>query len=151
MGMRWLRVTWILALALATLPSSAGEDPWAASEARGERIGALRIVTSDVFDLRKPDENYWLARAANFLHITTRERIIREALLFKLGDRVDAATIHETERLLRALPWVQDATIEPLPAGPGSVRWSLSPAVRRAAGACRRATAPYSSGSEPRA
>jgi len=69
----------------------------AASEARGERIGALRIVTSDVFDLRKPDENTGWREPPTFSTSPPRAHYPR-GLLFKLGDRVDAATIHETER-----------------------------------------------------
>lgn len=138
MGMRWLKAAGVLAMLFARLPASAGEDPWAASEARGERIGALRIVTSDVFDTSKPDEDHWVARTANFLHLTTRESVIRHALLFKMGDAVNAATLHETERLLRALPWVQDASIEYVSAGPGAAQavvrvhdgWSLKGSLK---------------------
>jgi len=124
--------------ALATRDPHAEGDPWSRYEAEGARIGALRIQTSDVFDLSKPDEDYWLARAANVIHITTRESVIRSALLFKMGDLVDVATLHETERLLRSLPWVQDASIELVPAGPGSVQavvkvhdgWSLKASLK---------------------
>ena len=119
---RVLGIGLAVAFSLFALPLRAGEDPWVASEARGERLGALRIVISDVFDTSKPDEDHWVARTANFLHITTRESVIRHALLFKMGDAVNAATIHETERLLRSLPWIQDATIEFAAAGPGAAR-----------------------------
>jgi hypothetical protein len=123
----------VSACLLAGLLLRAEADTWERYQADGARIGALSIEVSDVFDTTKKDENHWLAHAANFLHITTRESIIRRALLFKMGDRVDAATIHETERLLRSLPWVADASIEPVSAGPGSVQavvkvhdaWSL--------------------------
>lgn len=138
MKVRWLGVLWVLTLTLPWVPCRASEDPWAASEARGERVGALRIVISDVFDTSKPGEDHWVARTANFLHITTRESVIRHALLFKMGDAVNAATIHETERLLRALPWIQDATIECVPAGPGAAQavvrvhdgWSLKASLK---------------------
>ena len=124
--------------ALTSWPSRAEDDPWSRYEAEGARIGALRIQTSDVFDTSNPEEKHWLARAANAVHITTRESVIRSALLFKLGDPVDAATLHETERLLRSLPWVQDASIDLVPAGPGSVQavvkvhdgWSLKASLK---------------------
>ncbi len=125
-------------LILAVLAARAEDDPWLRYQAQGDRIGALRIEVANVFDLSKPDEDYWLGRAADFIHIRTRERVIRELLLFKMGDRVDAATIHESERLLRALPWVQDATITPMAAGLGSVQavvwvhdgWSLKGSLK---------------------
>lgn len=134
-GMGAVALGFCLALSLA---ARAADDPWAKYEAAGARIGALRIVTSNVFDTSKPEESHWLARAANFIHITTRESVIREALLFKMGDPVNAAAIHETERLLRSLSWVQDATIEPVEIEPGSVQavvkvhdgWSLMASLK---------------------
>jgi hypothetical protein len=123
---------------LTALPQAASGDSWDRYQAEGARIGALSIQVSDVFDTTKPDEDHWLAHAANFVHITTRESVIRRALLFKMGDPVDAATIRETERLLRSLPWVADASIEAVPAGPGSVQavvkvhdaWSLEASLK---------------------
>ena len=134
----WRECGAVVLFALAALAPRADDDPWSHYEAEGARIGALRILTSDVFDTGKPQESYWLARAANAVHITTRESVIRSALLFKMGDPVDVATLHETERLLRSLPWVQDASIELVPAGPGSVQavvkvhdgWSLKAGLK---------------------
>lgn len=130
-----------LALAAGLLLSASARaegDAWEKYQAEGARIGALSIEVSNVFDTTKKDEDHWLAHAANFLHITTRESVIRRALLFKMGDAVDAATIHETERLLRSLPWVADASIEPVAAGPKSVQavvkvrdaWSLEVSLK---------------------
>ncbi len=76
-------------------------------------ISDIRIEVSNVFDLRKPEENNFVGRAANFIHIRTRPQVVRNALLFKAGDPVDARVIHESERILRALSFIRDARIVP--------------------------------------
>ncbi|MBI1751384.1 MAG: BamA/TamA family outer membrane protein [Acidobacteria bacterium] len=78
-------------------------------------------MIGDVFDLTKPEENIWIGRTANHLHASTREAVIRQALLFAEGERVRERKIYETERLLRALPFVKDAHIEPLVQPDGTV------------------------------
>ena len=45
-------------------------------EAAGARIGKIRVVTQDIFDLEDPKENNWLFRLANRLHIQTRPEVI---------------------------------------------------------------------------
>jgi len=86
---------------------------WKVLEARKAAIGKIEVEVGDVFDLTKPDENTWIGRTANHLHITSREVVIRRVLLFKAGDPVRERRIYETERLLRALPFVKTARIEP--------------------------------------
>jgi outer membrane protein assembly factor BamA len=81
-------------------------------EARGVRIGAIAIRVRDVFDATQPGENRRFFRAANRLHIDTRERVIARQLLFRSGDRFDRRVLDETERLLRADRYLYDATIE---------------------------------------
>ena len=58
-------------------------------------------------------EQPWYERAANKLHIETEEPVILAHLLFAVGDTVNAKRIYETERRLRALPYVREAVIEP--------------------------------------
>ena len=95
--------------------------PWAALEARKARIGKVEVVIGDVFDLTKPDENIWIGRTANHLHASTREAVIRRILLFVEGQPVRERRIYETERLLRALPFVKNARIEPVVQADGTV------------------------------
>jgi hypothetical protein len=52
-----------------------------------------------------------LQKAGNNLHITTRHRIIRNILLFRTHDTVQALRITESERLLRAARYINDARI----------------------------------------
>ncbi len=87
---------------------------WNALEARKAAIGKIVVEIGDVFDLNKPRENNWLGRTANHLHITTRENVVRRVLLFAEGDRVRERRIYETERLLRALPFVKEVHIDPV-------------------------------------
>jgi hypothetical protein len=49
-------------------------------EAAGARIGQIRVVTDDIFDLADPKEDKLLFRWANALHIRTRPAVIEHAL-----------------------------------------------------------------------
>jgi len=95
--------------------------PWSALEARRAVIGRIVVEIGDVFDLTKPDENTWIGRAADHLHASTKERVIRQVLLIKEGDPVRTRRIYETERLLRGLPFVKDAHIDPVVEPDGTV------------------------------
>ena len=103
-------------------PGQAGPAPkprpacrrFAELEAAGARIGEIRVVTQDIFDLSDPRENNWLYRLANKLHITTRPDVIRQLLLFETGEPVSVQRIEETERLLRSRHYLYEARIEPI-------------------------------------
>lgn len=103
------------ALATLALPLLAARPArlWSALEARQATIGRIEVEIGDVFDLTKPDENTWIGRTANHLHASTREAVIRRVLLFTEGQQVRERRIYETERLLRALPFVKTARIDP--------------------------------------
>ena len=99
----------------------AQEDPeaeqilsFAELEAAGARIGEIRVIPQDIFDLADPAENNWLFRLANKLHIQTRPEVIRRLLLFKTGDPVTVQAIEETERLLRAKHYLYEVSIQPI-------------------------------------
>jgi hypothetical protein len=113
----------MLGLVALVMPLQAANPvrPWNALEARKASIGKITVEIGDVFDLSKPDENTWVGRTANHLHSSTREQVIRRVLLFAEGDRVRARRIYETTRLLRALPFVRDASIDPVLQPDGTV------------------------------
>src|SRR5260370_1618761 len=48
----------------------------------------------------------WVYRAADALHIETRESVIRKFLLFQEGDPYDPTRLEESERNLRVLPFL---------------------------------------------
>ncbi len=80
-------------------------------EERGAVIGEIHFNIADIFNELDPRENKALYRLANRLHIKTRESAIRAQMLFKTGDRYSARLIAETERALRRLDFLHDATI----------------------------------------
>jgi hypothetical protein len=49
-------------------------------------IGAISISSNDIFDVTEPDEDRALYRVANRLHVSTRPDVIRQQLLFEVGD-----------------------------------------------------------------
>ncbi len=52
-----------------------------------------------------------LQRLGNEVHYNTRHWIIKDKLLFKKGDAIDAVKISESERLLRQSPYINDDKI----------------------------------------
>jgi hypothetical protein len=77
-------------------------------------IGNIIIENQNVFDLDNPLEDRWLYRAANFLHIRTRPKVIRRQLLFREGDTYSLRDAEESARILRSNTYIGDATIEPV-------------------------------------
>lgn len=79
--------------------------------AAGTPIVAIEVVRHDVFDTSNPKTSSWPYRAANAIHITSREHFIRSLLLFHVGDPLDPALLAESERLLRATGFLDPVTI----------------------------------------
>ena len=86
----------------------------AALEAAGAVVGAIEIRVYDVFNTDDPKENNLLFRAANRVHIRTREGVVRRELLFREGDPYSGRLLAESERLLRAAEFLYDARVLPL-------------------------------------
>jgi hypothetical protein len=100
---------------------SAGPAGPAVPAAPAKRIGAIRVVTQNVFDPRKPGEGRGLFRLANRLHRTTRPLVVERQLLMRPGDPFSLETVRESERLLRANPYIYDAAIRPVEGGDGTI------------------------------
>jgi len=106
-------------------------------EAAGARIGEIRLLNQDIFDLSDPLENYALFRLANKLHIQTRPGVIERQLLFKSGDLVSERVMEETERVLRTNRYFYDVKLRPVAYHDGVAdievltrdTWSLDPGV----------------------
>ncbi|UCH38829.1 MAG: hypothetical protein JSU67_11735 [Gammaproteobacteria bacterium] len=82
----------------------------------GENLEGLPILeitidNGDIFDLEQEDQNLWIHRWANRLHINTRKKTIEQQLLFDLEDGYNQQLIEETERLLRSRNYIHDAEI----------------------------------------
>ncbi|HEX6307215.1 MAG TPA: BamA/TamA family outer membrane protein [Longimicrobiales bacterium] len=103
---------WILLLlALLSAPASAqttDEPPEPSVRPDSCEIGRISYVFIDsnsIFDTSDTDLDRrfgWAYRAANALHIPTREWVIRRELLFGPGSCYDPFLLQETERLLRS-------------------------------------------------
>lgn len=113
-GWRWLAAL-VAAIALPITVAATPQAPsWEELGRRGFVISGIDIQIDNVFDADQPEAKTWYGRAANFIHIRTREEVVRRELLFKVGDRVDAVKIHDTERVLRTtLDTSRDVTIVP--------------------------------------
>ncbi len=109
------------------------------SDAQLERLGAvvgrIEIDNENIFDLKNPKDDQWLFRIADRLHPVTRERTIREQLLFHTGERYSRHLLDESARILRANPYFYDASIRPVAYHDGKVDvlvvthdvWTLNP------------------------
>lgn len=105
--------TVMIATAVATVPACA-----AAQTAKHERavppsavVSAVRIERESVFD-QAEELAGWLARAANGLHIVTREHVVARELLVREGEIFDSAAAAETARNLRKLGIFRDVSVD---------------------------------------
>lgn len=113
------RIVVSLAVALGAL---CGHPTPALAQKSNPIISRITIRGTDIFDL---DTNVRLRRfpysIINLLHVKTQEEVIRQELLFKVGDRLDMFLIRETERNLRALPFIRAARVARFPQRDGTV------------------------------
>ncbi len=98
-----------------------------------QSITRIEIENNDIFDESDPQTRR-IHRLANALHINTRDQVIRDRLPQSLTKNANADTIREAERIIRALPYLYEATVE-LECKPDSAtlkvatwdRWTLLP------------------------
>ena len=113
MALRVLRslafVAGLLTLLVAVADLPAQED----GSCRSGRVASIRIKPAPVFE-----ENHGAGALSkvyavgNWLHIETRESVIRRELLFEEGDCLEWLRLSESERLLRDLPFIESAKVE---------------------------------------
>jgi hypothetical protein len=81
----------------------------------GKRIRNITINRLEVFgsSLQRPDDfsPNKLEKILNKTHFNTNETIIRKNLLFNTGDSVSPLVLSDNERILRQLPFINDARI----------------------------------------
>lgn len=84
-----------------------------------KKIRKIIIRRLDVFgaDINNPtlDEPNKIENLLNKTHINTNESIIRKNLLFSEGDKLIPLVLSDNERILRQLPFIDDARIIVLP------------------------------------
>ena len=91
----------------------------------------------DIFNLSDPEQDRWLYRFLNRLHIITRDDTITDQLLFEPGGVLDKRRLEESERILRSNKYLYDANITVEKTSPDKVNvhvhtrdvWSLLPEV----------------------
>jgi hypothetical protein len=92
-------------------------------EFTGMKIKKITIQRLDVFgaDVDNPGQytSKSTERLLNATHINTSERIILKNLLFSEGDTVSPLVLTDNERILRQLPFIDDARIMVIPIAPG--------------------------------
>jgi len=106
-------------------------------EAQGAVIDKIELDVRQIFDEHDPRENSGLYHLADQLHVRTRQSTIRAQLLFRTGDHYKGRVLEETERNLRALPYIYDARVVPVKYADGKVTvrvvtkdvWTLSPGI----------------------
>ena len=129
-----------LALVLCLVCAQCFAQEGAEDEARPPIIDSIEIVVEDVFDDDGMTPVFWAYRMANDFHFKSREGVIRRELLFAEGDPVDDEALAQTERNLRALPFLRSALVETIPVDDDRVRirittsdsWSTNPELRLA-------------------
>jgi hypothetical protein len=103
------------ALVLAA-PAFAGDD---APVVEGQPIVRIVFARFDIFDTSQPETSQWFYRAANSLHIVSREAFLRSRLLFAEGDLYSASLAEESARVLRALGFINPVLITARPVDGG--------------------------------
>lgn len=81
----------------------------------GKRIRKITIRILNVAGYSIEDMSYdstWFNETINSIHIKTRPHVIKERLLFKLGDTLNYISISESERLLRSTNLFSDVKIK---------------------------------------
>ena len=85
----------------------------------GNRINRIIFVNVDILEGSVYDTTLvaetGLGRFLNRTHITTKDQVIIHNLLFDIGDLVDPYILADNERILRVLPFIDDALIEIIP------------------------------------
>ncbi len=81
---------------------------------RGAVIGEILIRAENVFDPAREEEDKFLFRLANRLHVPTRSSVVEHKLLFREGDPYDPRVLRETGRYLRSLDYLYDARVVPV-------------------------------------
>ena len=85
----------------------------------GRTIKSINIIRMDVFgtNINNP-ASVNSSKTNNLLnntHKNTNERIIRKNMLFSAGDTISPLTLSDNERILRELPFIDDARIIVVP------------------------------------
>jgi len=87
----------------------------------GQVISRIDIQTYPPFDSGGSSFAARIAHIATSLHSTTRASVVRRYLALQVGDRCNEFRRRESERILRAQPFLADAEVVAAPDGAGGV------------------------------
>lgn len=90
------------------------------------RIASIDVERHQIFDDSVGQIMSKVVSLANWLHVDTRESVIRRELLFREGDCVDPLRLSESERLLRNFSFLQSASIDAERNGDGDIEVSVA-------------------------
>lgn len=117
-----LRLTGVLTALVATaFPAGAQPVGREVVECRGQPITTITIETRPPFTADPSDFVTRTARAVRNVHATTRRSVVRRYLAFSEGMPCDELRRAESERILRAQPYIADAAIVVYSDGPEAV------------------------------
>jgi hypothetical protein len=77
----------------------------------GRPIRRIMVTTRSLFTIEESRIPTFLQRLGNSLHWQTQESTVRRELLFGVGEPCDGRRLAETQRLLRAQPYLRSATV----------------------------------------
>ena len=115
----------LLLLFTAVLPAAAQDpvNPASVDSCANGRISFVFLDNNSIFDTTDPDLDArfrWAYGVANALHVRTRPWVIRRELLFAPGDCYDPFLLAESERLLRAYPFLAQVDVHAVPQPDGT-------------------------------
>lgn len=88
----------------------------------GQPISDIIVITQPPFTERLPTRLEWVRRTVRRTHVNTRDDVVRRFLLMKVGDACNQIRRAESERILRAQPFLVDARIRVFDDEAGGVR-----------------------------
>ena len=88
----------------------------------GQPISDIVVITQPPFTERLPQRLEWVRRTVRRTHVNTRDEVIRRFLLMKVGQACNQIRRAESERILRAQPFLVDARIRVYDDEAGGVR-----------------------------
>lgn len=94
-----------------TIPSINEFVPYHRKPIRNVSIKLLQVFGPTINDTSAIATSS-LEKMGNKLHIPTKQFVIKKNLLFKQGDLVSPSVMADNERILRNLPYIEDAKIE---------------------------------------
>jgi hypothetical protein len=88
----------------------------------GQPISDIVVITQPPFTDRLPPRLEWVRRTVRSVHANTRDDVVRRFLLLKVGEACNQIRRAESERILRAQPFLVDARIRVYDDEAGGVR-----------------------------